>query len=118
MDSESTHRTPLRISAGDEPLWLCFEPWATGYTVPAQTTVVVMFDTDQTPVEMVHRPDGVTFFSLGTHPDVWSATGQPLELFSEVMPVTPSDLSTDAGSLFKLVMSAVPPMRSDENPSK
>jgi hypothetical protein len=105
------HRTPLKISTAEEPLWLCFEPWANEYTVPSGTTIVIVFDTEQAPVEVMHHADGITFFSLGRHPDIYSDDGCPLEILSETMPSTPTDLSSDPAAVFKTIMSLAPPVR-------
>jgi hypothetical protein len=97
--------TALTLRAGPQPLWLCFEPWATEYTVAPNTAVVIKFDR-QTPIELAHHPNGITFISFGCHPDIWSADGEPVEIFSEFMPETPSGLGAEA---FRPIMTAVPP---------
>jgi hypothetical protein len=101
----------LTVRSQDEPLWLCFEPWANEYTVPPQTGVVIEFDVEQGGVELMHHADGITFFSLGRHPDVWGEDGEALLILSTVMPPTPDGLS-DPDAVFKQVMQAVPPIRS------
>ena len=97
--------TELTIRAGQTPVWLCFEPWATEYTVGPGMTVVVRFN-NRSPVEMTHHVQGITFMSLSRHPDIWDADGTPLEIFSDVMPEVP-DVSIAA---IRNIMAAVPPV--------
>ncbi|MEU7603835.1 hypothetical protein [Streptomyces sp. NPDC041003] len=77
------------IVAQEEPLRLCFEPWANEYTVPPGLSVIVEFGDDGRPVEVVHEADGIIFHSGGLHPDVWSLDGEPLFVLSDTMPVSP-----------------------------
>ncbi|MFD0276819.1 hypothetical protein ACFVHB_23335 [Kitasatospora sp. NPDC127111] len=81
--------TRLLVHAQEKPLELVFEPWATEYTVPAGENVIVQFGADDWPVEVLHAPDGITFYSGGLHPDVWSRDGRPLLVLSAEMPVPP-----------------------------
>jgi hypothetical protein len=97
----------LRISAGDEPLWLCFEPWADEFTVPAGTCVVIDFPS-LGEVELAHRPDGIVFFTMGAHPDVWSLDGDPLYVVSHEAPHTPTGTPE---AVVRHIMAAVPPIR-------
>jgi hypothetical protein len=62
--------------------------WATEYTVPPGTAVVIHFN-NETPVELTHHGNGITFMSFGRHPDIWSEDSRPLEIFSDTMPRTP-----------------------------
>jgi len=101
--------TRLRVRAGGEPLWLCFEPWATDYTIAADTCVVIEFDSEQAPVEITHQNDGMVFFSLGRHPDIWSDDGLPLLVWGDDMPRTP-DVAVPA---IRNVISLIPPIRTD-----
>ncbi|ALG14147.1 hypothetical protein [Kibdelosporangium phytohabitans] len=98
--------TTLTVRADRQPLWLCFEPWANEYTVPADTTVVIHFD-DKLPIEVTHHPDGMTFFSGGKHPDIYAEDGSPLEILSDVMPEPPG-VALDA---LRAVIAATPPRR-------
>ena len=84
---------------------MCFEPWATEYIVTAGECVVVDFDVEQVPVEMEHQGDGIVFFSLGRHPDVWSEAGEPLLVWGDEMPRTP-DVAVAA---IRHVIAALPP---------
>lgn len=106
--------TTLTVPAGDLPVWLCFEPWATEYTVAPNTTVVIKFDAG-TEVELTSHVEGITFMSLGRHPDIWSAGGEPLEIYSETMPETPAGIS---GELFGWIRTAVPPKPNWSSPNR
>jgi hypothetical protein len=97
--------TELTVRTEERSLWLCFEPWANEYTVAPHTAVVVRFPSPQ--VELTHHPDGIVFLSFGRHPDIWSQDGQPLEIFSDVMPETPGALA----AAFRRIISIVPPIR-------
>jgi hypothetical protein len=98
--------TELTIRTEQRSLWLCFEPWANEYTVPPHTAVVIHFPS--APLELTHHPDGIIFISFGRHPDIWSHDGQPLEIFSDVMPETPPGVAEDAVGF---IIDAVPPIR-------
>ena len=98
--------TELTIRTEQRSLWLCFEPWANEYTVPPHTVVVVHFPSP--PIELTHQHDGIIFMSFGRHPDIRSQDGQPVEIFSDIMPETPPGI---AESAFRSVISAVPPIR-------
>ncbi|MGW6917828.1 hypothetical protein ACWGB8_28985 [Kitasatospora sp. NPDC054939] len=81
------HGTRLLLVAREKPLELVFEPWANEFVVPAGESVLVEFGADDWPVEAVHGADGITFYSGGLHPDVFSRDGDPLLVLSDVMPV-------------------------------
>ncbi len=102
--------TTLVVHADQRPVWLCFEPWASEYTVPVGTTVVVRFDSS---IELTHHPDGIVFMSFGRHPDICRPDGEPLEIFSDTMPPTPS-VSVE---LMRFVMAAVPPVPPSQRPA-
>lgn len=97
----------LTVRTQDQPLWLCFQPWASEYTVPPQTGVIVEFHGDPSELELMHHSDGITFFCLGRHPDVWSEAGEALLIFSAAMPPAP-DGRSDPDALFQQVMNAAP----------
>jgi hypothetical protein len=99
----------LVVRAEQQSLWLCFEPWATEYTLLPGTTVVVRFG-DEIPLEVTHHSDGMTFFSLGPHPDLYAEDGTAVEIFSEHLPETPPELSAE---MFRTVMELMPPIRSE-----
>lgn len=99
--------TRLTIRTGERSLWLCFEPWATEHTVPPGTAVVIHFPTET--FELTHHPDGITFMSLGRHPDIWSEDGKPLDILSDTMPETP-DVSA---AVFRSFIAAAPPIRTE-----
>jgi hypothetical protein len=99
----------LTIRALEQPLWLCFEPWATEYTVPLGRTAVVRFPRDIA-IEVNHHADGITFMTSGCHPDVYSETGDPLLVYSDTMPETPADMMEK----FRVIMAAVPPVRTQQ----
>ncbi len=101
-------KTTLTFRAGPRPLPLCFEPWATEFTVEPQTAVLIEFDSEVAPVEVAHHPDGVTFLSFGRHPDVFGEEGEPLQILSDTMPETPSEVPIDA---FRAIMALVAPPR-------
>lgn len=103
--------TNLVVRADQQSLWLCFEPWATEYTALPGTTVVIRFN-NETPVEIVHHNEGMTFFTLGRHPDLYDEDGAPVEIYSEYLPETPSGIPMD---LIRYVMEAVPPIRSERD---
>ncbi|MFD1046219.1 multicopper oxidase domain-containing protein [Kibdelosporangium lantanae] len=87
--------TTLTVRAEQHALWLCFEPWANEYTIPRGTTVVIHFNNEST-VETTHHAVGITFFTLGRHPDIWSEDDQPLEIFSDYMPRTSTGTPEEA----------------------
>ncbi len=60
--------------------------------------------------EIVHHHDGMTFFSLGPHPGLYAEDGTAVEIFSDYLPETPQGLPI-AG--FRMIMEAVPPVRSE-----
>ncbi|MDX8144845.1 hypothetical protein SK854_22230 [Lentzea sp. BCCO 10_0061] len=99
----------LVVRAEHQSLWLCFEPWANQHTLLPGTSVVVRFPPD-TEVEVVHHRDGMTFFNVGAHPDLYEEDGTALEIYSEYMPVFPADLPI-AG--LRLIMEIVPPIRDE-----
>lgn len=99
----------LVVRAEQQSLWLCFEPWANEYTLLPGSAVVIRFGGD-VPVEVVHHRDGMTFFSLGPHPDLYAEDGTAVEIYSEYMPEFPVDLPIAA---LKHVMEVVPPIRSE-----
>lgn len=103
----------LTIRAGEEDVWLCFEPWATEHTVPARSSVVVDFGGTRSIVEMEHHPEGITFFSNGLHPDLRGEDGSDILVLSDVMPPTP-DVSEQA---FRNIMSIVAPIRPGPKPT-
>lgn len=78
--------TSLTVRADEQPVWLCFEPWAS---------------------ELTHHVEGITFLSFGRHPDIWSEDGEPLDIYSDSMPETPEGPM----SVFRFIMKAVPPPR-------
>jgi hypothetical protein len=98
--------TSLTVRAGQQPVWLCFEPWATEYTVAPGTAAVIRFP-DDPPAELTHHIEGITFLSFGRHPDIWSEDGRPIEVYSDTAPKTPA-ISMSA---LRFVMEAVPPSR-------
>jgi len=81
-------RTRLLIVADEKPLLLCFEFWASEYTVAAGSGVIVRFDDKGPPIEVVHGPDGITFFSSGAHPEIWTRNGEPLPELNGSMPMS------------------------------
>lgn len=99
----------LVVRAEEQSLWLCFEPWATEYTLLPGAAVVVRFG-DEIPVEVVHHRDGMTFFSMGPHPDLYAEDGTALEIYSEYLPPTPPELSAE---MFRAVVDLMPPIRSE-----
>lgn len=99
----------LVVRAEHQSLWLCFEPWANQYTLLPGTAVLVRFPPD-TPVEVTHHRDGMTFFSLGAHPDLYAEDGSAVEIYSEYMPVFGEDMPIAA---LRHVMEAVPPIRDE-----
>jgi hypothetical protein len=96
--------TTLVLRAEQNPLWLCFEPWATEHTVAPNTAVVLKFDSP-TPVEFTHHGHGMTFVSFGKHPDILAEDGQPIEIYSDTMPEAPTELAEG----FRMIMDVVPP---------
>lgn len=98
--------TSLTVRADEQPVWLCFEPWASEYTVAPGDAVVVKFP-DGPPAELTHHFEGITFLSFGRHPDIWSEDGEPLEIYSDSMPETP-EVSLTA---LRFIMKAAPPPR-------
>ncbi|GAB3911829.1 hypothetical protein GCM10029964_118560 [Kibdelosporangium lantanae] len=92
---DPTMPTTLTVRAEQHALWLCFEPWANEYTIPRGTTVVIHFNNEST-VETTHHAVGITFFTLGRHPDIWSEDDQPLEIFSDYMPRTSTGTPEEA----------------------
>ncbi|TWP46481.1 hypothetical protein FKR81_35545 [Lentzea tibetensis] len=101
--------TNLVLRADQQSLWLCFEPWATEYTALPGTTIVIRFH-NETPVEVAHHRDGMTFFTLGRHPDLYAEDGTPVEIYSEYLPETPKGVPISG---FRFIMEAVPPVRSE-----
>ncbi|MFD4643575.1 hypothetical protein ACFWN2_40140 [Lentzea sp. NPDC058436] len=99
----------LLVRAEQQSLWLCFEPWANQYTLLPGNTVLVRFPPD-TQVEVVHHRDGMTFFNLGPHPDLYAEDGSAVEIYSEYMPVFGADLPID---VLRHVMEVVPPIRDE-----
>ncbi|MFJ5988853.1 hypothetical protein [Lentzea sp. NPDC092896] len=99
----------LVVRAEHQSLWLCFEPWANQHTLLPGTSVVVRFP-DEVAVEVVHHHDGMTFFNVGPHPDLYAEDGTALEIYSEYMPPFPTHLPLDA---LKLVMDIIPPIRTE-----
>jgi hypothetical protein len=99
----------LLVRAEHQSLWLCFEPWANQYTLLPGTSVVVRFP-DEAAVEVVHHRDGMTFFSLGEHPDLYGEDGSAVEIYSEYMPIFGADLPIAA---LRRVMEVVPPIRDE-----
>ncbi|SES25017.1 hypothetical protein [Lentzea albida] len=99
----------LLVRAEHQALWLCFEPWANQHTLLPGNAVVVRFPPD-TAVEVAHHLDGMTFFSLGPHPDLYAEDGEAVEMYSEYMPVCPADLPIAA---LRHVMEIVPPIRDE-----
>jgi hypothetical protein len=98
--------TSLTVRANEQPVWLCFEPWASEYTVAPGGAVVVKF-LDGPPVELTHYPEGITFLSFGRHPDIWGEDGEPVEIYSDSMPETPEGSMT----ALRFIMNAAPPPR-------
>jgi hypothetical protein len=94
--------TTLLIRSEQNPLWLCFEPWATEHTVPPNTAVVLKFDGA---VEFTHHTYGITFVSFGKHPDILAENGDPIEIYSDTMPEALAELAEG----FRTIMSIVPP---------
>jgi hypothetical protein len=99
----------LVVRAEHQSLWLCFEPWANQHALLPGTSVVVRFP-DEAAVEVVHHRDGMTFFNVGPHPDLYAEDGTALEIYSEYMPAFPADLPIEA---LRLVMDIVPPIRTE-----
>lgn len=99
----------LTVRAEQQSLWLCFEPWATEHTLLPGAAVVIRFG-DGIPVEITHQRDGMIFFSLGAHPDLYAEDGSALEIYSEWMPDTPTELSAE---MFRTVLGLMPPIRSE-----
>jgi hypothetical protein len=99
--------TTFTMRSDENPLWLCFEPWGTEHTFAAGTAVVLKFD-DLAPVELTHHDVGITFVSLGRHPDIFSENGEPLEIYSDTMPEIPGDLPLEG---FRFIMDLMPPIR-------
>ncbi|MDT7788055.1 MAG: hypothetical protein QOF58_6474 [Pseudonocardiales bacterium] len=56
--------------------------------------LVVRFG-DEVSVEVVHHRDGMTFFSLGPHPDLYAEDGEAVEIYSEYMAEFPAELGGD-----------------------
>lgn len=99
----------LVVRAEQQPLWLCFEPWANQYTLLPGTSIVVRFP-DDVLVEVVHHRDGMTFFNVGAHPDLYGEDGTAVEIYSEYMPVFPADMPLEA---VRYVMEVIPPIRTE-----
>lgn len=101
----------LLVRAEHQALWLCFESWATQYTLLPGTAVLVRFPPDK-PVEVVHHHDGMTFFSMGPHPDLYAEDGTPMEIYSAYMPEFPAELEQHMDVL-RHVVEIVPPIRTE-----
>ncbi|MDX8035582.1 hypothetical protein SK803_35715 [Lentzea sp. BCCO 10_0856] len=99
----------LVVRAEQQSLWLCFEPWANQYTLLPGASIVVRFD-DDVSVEVVHHRDGMTFFNVGAHPDLYAEDGTAVEIYSEYMPVFPADLPLE---VLRHVMEVIPPVRTE-----
>lgn len=74
----------MRLTVGEQnhPVTLTFEFWAEQYVLDADTAIVVEFDDadPRHPVEVVHAADGITFFSAGRFPRLWTMDGEEIEI--------------------------------------
>jgi hypothetical protein len=99
----------ITVRAEKQALWLCFEPWATEYTLLPGAAVVVRFG-EGVSAEVTHHNDGMTFFNIGPHPDLYAEDGTALEIYSEYLPATPPELSAE---LYRAMLELMPPIRSE-----
>jgi hypothetical protein len=79
-DDDGVKTMRLVVSGQDNPVTLTFEFWADQYVLPADTTVLIEFDDIDPPIEVVHAADGITFFSSGRFPRLWTPDGEEIEI--------------------------------------
>ena len=99
----------LVVRAEQQSLWLCFEPWGSEYTLLPGAAVVIKFGGDIHP-EVTHHRDGLIFFSLGPHPDLYAEDGTAIEIYSEWLPPWPAELPVD---ITRAALEIMPPVRSE-----
>lgn len=99
----------LVVRAEEQSLWLCFEPWASEYTLLPGAAVVVRFSDEIAP-EITHHRDGMTFFSVGAHPDLYAEDGTAIEIYSEWLPPWPAELTVE---MTRAVIQIMPAIRSE-----
>lgn len=71
--------------------------------------VVIKFGGDMHP-EVTHHHDGMIFFSLGPHPDLYAEDGSAIEIYSEWLAPWPAELPVD---VTRAALEIMPPVRGE-----